>query len=165
MSGYRGHLAGGLAAAAVCTVLVSTLPYQQFAAYADLLQGWQVLAGVFVISMLFALFPDIDIKSKGQVLFYWMVFILDILLIWGRQITVAAYLGLIAMLPLLSKHRGWTHSIIAALVVPAPIVLLPYLYDDKTLPVAVIFYGAAVVGYVSHIALDGELPGRIKRLL
>jgi membrane-bound metal-dependent hydrolase YbcI (DUF457 family) len=115
--------------------------------------------------MLFALFPDIDIKSKGQSLFYWLIFIVDALLIWSKQIQAAAYLGIIALLPLLSKHRGWIHSIVAAFVVPAPIILVPYLYSECILTVAVLFYGAAVLGYLSHIALDGQLVNRLKRLI
>lgn len=50
--------------------------------------------------------PDVDTKSKGQSLFYWLVFTIDVLLIWNKQIQAAAYLGIIALLPLLSKHRG-----------------------------------------------------------
>lgn len=165
MSGYRGHLAGGLVAAVTCTIIVSLLPYQQMAEYADLLHGWRVLAGVFFVAMLFALFPDIDIKSEGQKLFYWAAFIVDGLLIWDKQILVAAYLGFIAMLPLLSKHRGWTHSIIAAFTVPLPIIVVPYLYDGRMVAVGILLYGAAVVGYVSHIALDGQLFDRLRRLL
>ena len=155
MAGYKGHIAGGLVTAVACTFAVSLLPYEQLSAYADLLQGWQTLAGVFIVAMLFALFPDVDIKSKGQSLFYWLIFIVDALLIWNKQIQAAAYLGVIALLPLLSKHRGWTHSVVAAFLVPSPIVLVPYLYSERIVAVAVLFYGAAVVGYLSHIALDG----------
>lgn len=152
-------------AALAYTAVVSVLPYQQFASYANLLHGWQTLAGVCIVAMLFALFPDIDIKSEGQKLFYWSAFILDALLIWGKQIHVAAYLGFIAMLPLLSKHRGWTHSPIAAILVPSPIIIIPYWYDGRMLPLSILFYGAAVLGYVSHIALDGQLLPRLRHLL
>ena len=165
MAGYKGHIAGGLVTAVACTFAVSLLPYEQLSAYADLLQGWQTLAGVFIVAMLFALFPDVDIKSKGQSLFYWLIFIVDALLIWNKQIQAAAYLGVIALLPLLSKHRGWTHSVVAAFLIPSPIVLVPYLYSERIVAVAVLFYGAAVVGYLSHIALDGQLVRRLKRLL
>lgn len=147
------------------TAAVSLLPVEQLATYANLLNSWQALAGVFVISVLFALFPDVDTKSKGQAIFYWAAFIIDALLIYNKQIQAAAYLGFIAMLPLLSRHRGWTHSIPAAFVVTAPIILIPYLYDGRMLPIAVIFYGAAVIGYLSHITLDGELLNRVKKLL
>lgn len=165
MPGYRGHLAGGLAAAVICTVAVGVMPYQQLAQYAHLLQGWQILTGVFIVAMLFALFPDVDIKSEGQKLFYWAAFLVDAFLIWYGFVHVAAYLGLLAMLPLLSKHRGWTHSPLAAFIVPAPMLIIPYLYDDHALALGVIFYAASVVGYLSHILLDGQLLVRLRRLL
>ncbi len=165
MPGYKGHIAGGFVAAAASTLLVSALPYRQFASYANLLHGWQTLAGVFVVAMLFALFPDIDIKSEGQKLFYWAAFLLDAVLVWAKQMNAAAYLGFIAMLPLLSKHRGWTHSVYAAFLVPVPIIVIPYWYDGRMLPLSLLFYGAAVVGYLSHIALDGKLLGRLRQLL
>ena len=155
MAGYRGHIAGGLAAALACTLAVSMLPYEQLSTYANLLQGWQTLAGVFMVAMLFALFPDVDIKSKGQALFYWLVFTIDVLLIWNKQIQAAAYLGLLAMLPLLTKHRGWTHSKWAMVLVPLPIVIVPYLYSETMLPISLVYYMAAVSGYFSHLLFDG----------
>lgn len=165
MAGYKGHIAGGLVAALACTFAVSLLPYEQLSTYANLLQGWQTLVGIFIVAMLFALFPDVDIKSKGQSLFYWLVFTVDVLLIWNNQIQAAAYLGVIALLPLLSKHRGWTHSLVAAFVVPLPIIIIPYIYSERLLAISMLFYGAAVVGYASHIALDGQLINRLKRLI
>ena len=165
MASYKGHVAGGFVAAAAYTAAVSLLPVDRLADYAHLLTGWQVLTGVFIIAMLFGLFPDVDTKSKGQGIFYWAAFLLLALLIWAQEFQVAAYFGLVCTLPLLSKHRGWTHSIMAAFLVPAPIIVMPYIYSDKLLPVAVLFYGAAVVGYLSHILLDGELLDRLKKLL
>ncbi len=164
MSSYRGHLVGGVAAAGIYTAAMLFVPIVQFATYANLLHDYQVFIAVFVVAMLFALFPDVDTKSKGQGIFYWGAFILNILLIWNKQIQAAAYLGLVAMLPLLTHHRGWTHSVWAALLVPLPIVGVPYLFSDRMLPVSLVFYGAAVVGYLSHLALDGVLLRGVKRL-
>lgn len=72
------------------------------------------------------------------------------------------YLGLIGILPLLGHHRGITHSKLAAFLVPLPIVLVPYLYDEKMLPISLVHYGAAVVGYLSHLLLDGLLWKRFR---
>lgn len=157
MASYRGHLVGGFVAAAGYTVAVTMLPVAQMAEYAHILSGWEAIAAVFIIAILFSLFPDVDTKSKGQLLFYWAVFILDGLLIWTRHLEAAAYLGLIAILPLLGHHRGITHSKLAAFIVPLPIIIIPYLYNDKMLPISVIYYGAAVVGYLSHLLLDGMI--------
>ena len=155
MASYRGHLVGGFIGAAVYALAVTLLPVQRMAEYAHILSGWEAIASVFIIAMLFGLFPDVDTKSKGQLLFYWAVFLLDALLIWTRHLEAAAYLGIVATLPLLGHHRGITHSKVAAFIVPLPIVIIPYLYNEKMLPISVVYYGAAVVGYLSHLLLDG----------
>lgn len=157
MANYKGHLVGGFVGATVYTCAMLLVPVERLAEYAQLLENWQPIAAVFVVAMLFALFPDVDTNSKAQDIFFWTVFVLDILLIWNGQLQAAAYLGLIAMLPIISHHRGWTHRKWAAFVVPLPIVVVPYLYSDKMLAIGVVLYGAAVVGYLSHLLLDGQL--------
>ncbi len=157
MASYKGHLVGGFVGAAVYTGVILFLPVQRLAEYANLLHGWQAIAAVFVLAMLFGLFPDVDTNSKAQDIFYWVVFGLDVALIWAGNVHAAAFLGLIAMLPILTNHRGWTHAKWAAFVVPLPIVVVPYLYDSKMVPICAIFYGAAVVGYLSHLLFDGLL--------
>lgn len=157
MANYRGHLAGGLAAATVYTGVMLLVPVKEFAEYANFLHDWQPLAAVFVVSMLFGLFPDVDTNSKAQDIFYWAVFMFDVLLIWTGNIQAAAYLGVVAMLPILAHHRGWTHAKWAAFIVPLPIVIVPYLYDDKMMAISLVFYGAAVMGYLSHLLFDGLL--------
>ncbi len=48
------------------------------------------------------------------------------------------------------------------LVVPLPILLLPYLYNEEMLPISSIYYGAAVAGYFSHLFLDGLIWRRFR---
>lgn len=162
MANYKGHLAGGFVGAAGYTLAMLFVPVERFAEYAGLLSDWQPIAAVFVVAMLFALFPDVDTNSKAQDIFYWTVFPLDIVLIWNGQLQAAAYLGLIAMLPIIAHHRGWTHRKWAAFAVPLPIVFIPFLYDPKLLPISLVLYGAAVVGYLSHLLLDGLLIKRFR---
>lgn len=162
MANYKGHIAGGLAAGVCYALAMAAVPVEQLAEYGKLLDDWQALAAVFVIAMLFALFPDVDTNSKAQDIFFWLVFIVDVLLIYGGYFTAAAFLGLIAMLPILTHHRGWTHAKWAMVVVPLPIVLVPWLYSDKLLPIAVVYYGAALAGYFSHLLLDGLIWRRIR---
>jgi hypothetical protein len=119
------------------------------------LHDWQAMAAVLVLSVLFALFPDVDTNSKGQNIFYGLAFAVDVLLIWSGNIQAAAYLGLLALLPIVGKHRGWTHSKLAMFLVPLPIILVPYLYNEEMLRISLVYYGAAVVGYFSHLLLDG----------
>lgn len=155
MANYKGHIAGGLVASAAYAAVISFTPVKQFAETARLLQDWQALFAIFVIGMLFALFPDVDTNSKAQDIFFGIVFPLDILLLWQGYIQAAAYLGLIAMLPIIGHHRGWTHKKWSMFVIPLPILVVPFLYNNLILPISIIYYGAAVVGYFSHLLLDG----------
>ena len=155
MANYKGHIAGGVLAGAAYMAIILFVPLAYLADTAGILQGWQAIVAVFVLAVLFGLFPDVDTNSKAQDIFLGLAFVTDVLLIATGEIQAAAYLGLIAMLPIITHHRGWTHSKWAMFVVPLPILLVPYLYNQAMLPVSVVYYGAAVAGYFSHLLFDG----------
>ena len=155
MANYKGHIAGGLAAGAVYTGILLFVPLTYFAEAAGVLQGWQAFAAVFVLAVLFGLFPDVDTNSKAQDIFLGVAFSIDVILIATDHLQAAAYLGLIAMLPIITHHRGWTHRRWAMVVVPLPILLVPWLYTSAMSLPSLIYYGAAVAGYFSHLLLDG----------
>ncbi|MBA2279568.1 metal-dependent hydrolase [Candidatus Saccharibacteria bacterium] len=155
MANYKGHVVGGAAAGAIYALALAYVPVERFAEAAGVLYDAQALAAIIIIAILFGLFPDVDTNSKAQDLFFGIIFPLDILLLWNGQIEAAAYLGLIAMLPIIGHHRGWTHKKWAMLIIPLPILLIPYLYNDKILPISTVYYGAAVAGYFSHLLFDG----------
>jgi len=155
MANWKGHVAGAVVVGGAYAGAVSFAPVERFAEMAGVLHDWQAMAAVLVLAVLFGLFPDIDTNSKGQNIFYGLALGTDILLIWSGNIQAAAYLGLIAMLPVVGKHRGWTHSRLAMLVIPLPILLIPYLYNQEMLQIGLVYYGAAVAGYFSHLLLDG----------
>lgn len=120
------------------------------------------------LSILFSLFPDIDIKSKGQLLFYRLLFILDVALVVGQMFREAAILGLLALIPILSRHRGWTHSMWAAAVVPLPLLLAP-IYAAGHVSAEIVFewapfYVGAVAGYTSHLLADGMFARPSRRV-
>jgi len=119
------------------------------------LQDWQLLIGLFVIAVLFGLFPDIDTNSMGQNIFFGIAFVAEIVLIVSGKFEPAAYLGLLAMTPIIGKHRGWTHSKLAMVLVPSPILIIPYLHNRHVWTLGLLIYGAAVAGYFSHLLLDG----------
>lgn len=157
MSSYKGHLFGGVLFFIPFVFVVGfffdyhLLPLWQYAAQ---------LAVLFGITLLFALFPDVDIKSKGQKIFYWIFLLLDLALILRGLWREAAFLGLFAMTPLISKHRGWTHSFWAALLIPLPFILLPVWYADAAWQTGLPYYLAAVTGNLSHRFMDGIFFGR-----
>lgn len=164
MAGWKGHVAGGFICIGTYTAAISFLPIYKLAEAAGLMQDWHVMAVIFVVGALFAIFPDIDTNSKAQDLFFGIAFVLDVLLIVLGAIELAAYLGLIAMLPIISHHRGWTHRLWAMVIVPLPILIVPFLYKDTLLPITTIYYGAAVIGYGSHLLFDGLIWYKLSRL-
>lgn len=147
MPGYKGHLNGGLISGALVIVVAVVMGYLS----RDPLQ----LAGLMGFCLLGALFPDIDTDSKGQNLFYTGLIIIDGILIYKHHYRWAAWVGLIAMLPALGHHRGWTHTWWAMLIVPLPIVIIPYLFfNGDGVHIFKNFYVAFTLGYFSHLLLD-----------
>lgn len=167
MAGYKGHLAGGLVFfglyfAGLAFVFSVDQAYQRFSGF-EMVAVPAVLLG---LCLMFSLWPDVDINSVGQNLFYSLFFLVDVLLIAQREFEWAAYLGLFAILPILGKHRGWTHTYWAMLLVPSPLLVLPYVLSPARPLAGLPFYGAAVVGYFSHLFMDGlvvALPRRRAR--
>jgi membrane-bound metal-dependent hydrolase YbcI (DUF457 family) len=68
---------------------------------------------------------------------------------------LASFLGLFAMLPIISNHRGWTHSIYAVVLIPAPFLIIPIWIENQYTLAGLEYYLAAVVGYLSHRFMDG----------
>jgi membrane-bound metal-dependent hydrolase YbcI (DUF457 family) len=155
MPGYRGHLTGGIFAyalymGALAAAFAVDAAWQQL----GLIELVAYPIGLLGTCLMFALWPDVDTNSKGQDVFYTIFFVADLMLIAARRFEEAAYLGLFAILPILGKHRGWTHTYWAMLLVPLPLVVLPYVLAPERPLSGLPFYGAAVVGYASHLLLD-----------
>jgi membrane-bound metal-dependent hydrolase YbcI (DUF457 family) len=155
MANYKGHLVGAVVVNTAYVAGASLLPGDILAETGGLFSNWQFVAFLYFVAMLFGLWPDIDTNSKGQDIFFTAGFILNLVLIWNGYLEASAYLGLLAMTPIVGKHRGWTHSIWAMLLVPSSIMLVSFLYRDEIFPATIIIYGAAVAGYFSHLLLDG----------
>ncbi|MEF8796788.1 MAG: metal-dependent hydrolase [Salinivenus sp.] len=155
MAGYKGHLAGAtlfvLGYIALLAYAFSVdAAYEQFSVLEQI--GYPL--SLVALALLFGLWPDVDTNSKGQRVFYSIFLVTDLFLIATEQFRAAAYLGLVALLPVLSHHRGWTHTWWAMLLIPSPLLILPYLHVPERPLVGLPFYGAAVVGYLSHLVVD-----------
>jgi membrane-bound metal-dependent hydrolase YbcI (DUF457 family) len=155
MAGYKGHIAGATLFA-VGYLIVLGYAFSIDAAYRNFSVVEQIgyPLALVTLALLFALWPDVDTDSKGQRMFYSIFFVTDLFLIVTEQFRAAAYLGLVALLPVLSKHRGWTHTWWAMLLIPSPLLILPYFHVPDRPLVGLPFYGAAVVGYFSHLVVD-----------
>ena len=156
MAGYRGHIAGASVFYAVYLAVLALI-YAVDAAYTQFtlveLIAYPVV--LFGLCLMFGLWPDVDTNSVGQDIFYTVFFLVDVVLIATRHFEEAAYLGLFAILPVLGKHRGWTHTWWAMLLIPAPLLILPYIFFPERPLWGLPFYGAAVIGYFSHLFMDG----------
>ena len=188
MSMFREHWIGGLVAysaffvvSLIATITVS-LVYAVPMTWNPTLSLHPLKAiGCFAIAVLFGLWPDVDIKSKSQKLFYKILFVLNVVLIvvWQKYLE-SALLGLFAMLPIMSKHRGWTHARVTMLLLPGVFLLVPVyaaypewhsgrtffdafnaLRESGELPGLILtglpFYVASFIGYATHLYLDGIL--------
>lgn len=176
MSDYRGHVAAGAAFYAVVAfaLIVVIPPVTGWDGHLLIVEWWEVPAQLLV-AVLAALWPDVDITSHGRKLFYRLFLVLDVYLIASGAWQAAAFLGLVAILPGLGKHRGWTHRLWAALLVPLPIVIVPLFLrtgwkltsapDLTSLGQGAPYYLAAVTGYMSHLAADGLLGRGISAVI
>ena len=81
MSGYKGHIAGAIAINTVYVAGVRLLPGEMLERWDISLTDWQLLLGLFVIAVLFGLFPDVDTNSMGQNIFFGIAFLAMIVLI------------------------------------------------------------------------------------
>lgn len=148
MPGYKGHITGSLVAGGIAAVAAFMLGYHFLVTPSQ-------IAGLVGFCLLGGLFPDSDTDSKGQNLFYGLLIVGDGALIYFRQYSWAAWVGLFAMLPALGHHRSWTHAWWAMLVVGIPIVVIPVMVLGRSsFMVYLPFYVAFTVGYFSHLLLD-----------
>jgi len=164
MAGYKGHIAGAIVFFVIYFfgLLFAFSAGATFAQF-DSLEHLAYPAALFCLCIMFGLWPDVDTNSKAQDIFYVLFFLVDIVLIATKRIEAAAYLGLFAILPVLGKHRGWTHTWWAMLLIPAPLLLIPGLVFPDRPFAALPLYGAAVVGYFSHLFMDGLIVPFNKR--
>ena len=188
MSMFREHWIGGLVAystfyivSLIVTIAVSVLDAVPVAWNPTISLNPLKVIGCFTIAVLFGLWPDVDIKSKSQRIFYTILFVLNAaLIVFWRKYLESALLGLFAMLPIMSKHRGWTHARVTMLLLPGLFLLVPIyatypewhsggtlldafdaLLKSEELPSLILtglpFYVASFIGYASHLYLDGIL--------
>ncbi|WP_243364244.1 metal-dependent hydrolase [Fundidesulfovibrio terrae] len=147
MPGFKGHIAGSLAATGAVLGGAWWLGLYR--------PEPKVMAILAALAVLGSLFPDVDTNSKGRHLYYGAAVIADAALILKGLYRYAALLGFCALLPAVGSHRGWTHTWWAGLVIPSPIVIGPMMLMGLAWQILLPFYLAAVLGYYSHLLLDG----------
>jgi hypothetical protein len=150
MPGYRAHI--------FCAVLLYGLLVLCIGAF---LKSYLVLSGGLCAIIAGALFPDIDIKSKGQHYLYWIYAAtlgLLLLLHWRhpKQLwtDLIICLAVLTIAPMLGRHRGITHAPLFVLALGATFwIISAGFYPQYT--AHFFFYSCCfVLGALSHIWLD-----------
>ena len=167
MAGYEAHLAGGglTAGGTGAVAFFMETPMREMgwisARFPDfstwITQTWEgaVYASTLVaVCLLFSIWPDVDTDSKAQRIFGQLLVLGLLALIWAERFRAASMLGFYAALPMMGRHRGWTHTWWAMAVVPAPLAMLPYFYMPGAPWIGVPYYVAATAGYTTHLFID-----------
>ncbi len=191
MSMFREHWIGGIVVYSTFFVISFIATITVPILYDTVPQDWNPtippvhapveIIGCFAVAVLFGLWPDVDIKSKSQKIFYRVLFAVNVvLIIFLQRYLESALLGLFAMLPIMSRHRGWTHAKLTMILLPSVFLFIPIyagypewqsgsdlveqfnaLQDWNHLPDAILsglpFYVAGFIGYATHLHLDGIL--------
>ena len=111
MPGYKGHLVGGVVAFGLLFAVLMYLICTQ--------QPSHLMIGEWLLcSLAGALFPDIDVKSKGQKYFYYVVFIFLAFLAAQQRFQMLTCFSFIAITPMLARHRGIFHCQWFVITVP-----------------------------------------------
>ena len=154
---FRGHVKVGIVTYFIAIVpIIAWILYRQNWAVTELWQYWWEILICFVLCVIGAMAPDIDIKSKSQRIIYAILIPIDLVLILFTYYREAAIIGFFAILPNVLKHRGQLHSRSAAIILPAPLLIIPILATGKLeyQQLGVSYYIAAVFGYMSHLIAD-----------
>lgn len=148
MPGYKGHIVGGVA---IFVLLLYMLESKCTTSSTALQWFGCTIAG--------ALFPDIDVKSKGQKYFYWVVLAALMVLILFQKYELLAICGVVSITPMLCKHRGIFHEVWFVIAVPcvswAALSMAYPRYVESFFFLAIFF----IAGALSHLYLDRGLRG------
>lgn len=146
MPGYRTHVVGGIGA--------FTILFYVFQKVASSHSAFLTALSCFFVTILGALFPDVDTKSKGQMIFYQGLLLYLLFLLWTENFKTFMIITCLFMLPLLVPHRGLFHRIwfLTFLTIGASgIVLLFFSKQSYDLIVHILFF---YIGALSHVFLD-----------
>ena len=144
MPNYKNHLIGGVGAYAVLLIVLQRIQPISLLSLGE----WLIcaLAG--------SLFPDIDIKSKGQKYFYYAMLLVMIVLIIKHRFSLLAICSVMAVVPMLVRHRGIFHRLWFVILFPLTmwyVISVSVPTVSKIILFDVLFF---IAGSISHLWLD-----------
>lgn len=143
MPGYKGHLVGGAVIYAIGLFLLQSLH-----------PAWTTMAEWLLFAFAGALFPDIDIKSKGQKVFYRILLIVfGVLLIKGR-FQIFILISMLAVVPMIVRHRGMFHKLWFVVGFPSLVAIGITAYFPHYCAIVLYDVSFFIAGAISHLWLD-----------
>jgi hypothetical protein len=115
---------------------------------------------VWLLAYGFALYPDVDTKSTPQKVFFRLLFVISLVLIGLKLFQVCAVVLTLSIIPLLFKHRGFTHWWLSAIFIPMIFFMLFELFIVGGLLSSAFFLKyfwymiASTAGWSTHLILD-----------
>lgn len=119
--------------------------------------SWERKIELLMYTLIGALFPDIDTKSKIQRVMYIIFFFLLLLLAYTQQYFAATITGILSCVPLMVHHRALFHSMLfLSLLGVCAIVFVHLQCPAYTVSMSynTIFF---LAGVFSHLYADGSL--------
>jgi len=153
MPGYRGHLVGGTVTYLVILQFIKSMQ-----------PSISVIISGFVFCLVGSLFPDVDIKSKGQKLFYTLALIMLCIFLYYERTDFFIGLSLLALVPLLVKHRGLFHQLWFLIFISLSTGLLIGSFHAHFSMWAMKNALFFLAGTISHIVLDRVIT-RLKYMM
>lgn len=147
MPGYKGHSVGGLIAFGALRFALDSLRPTPLTSI-----EWGAC------TLLGALFPDIDIKSRGQNIFYLALAVGYGLALMAGKLTWSPFFVAAALFPMLMRHRGLSHNVWFAVAISGCIGLglsIVFPAHAQAAWLDALFFGA---GVLSHLVLDAWMP-------
>lgn len=156
MPGYKGHLVGGVLAFGLLFFVLAGVIVQP---------SMVTMVEWLLFTLAGALFPDIDIKSKGQKYFYYVIFLFFIILAVRQRYEMLSCFSFVIITPMLARHRGVFHS--PRFIVAMPLIL--WIMVSMSMPQVskqfffdMLFF---MIGALSHLWLDFGTRQMIRRSL
>lgn len=143
MPGYRGHLVGGFVAFGLVRFLLVPVNPTFITSIEWLL-----------VTLFGALFPDIDIKSRGQNIFYLALMVIYLGVLLMGKIAWSPFFVFAALFPMLLNHRGFSHNFLFLIILASAVgfglsaAFPSYAYAAW---LNALFLGS---GMISHVMLD-----------
>jgi hypothetical protein len=155
MPGYKAHISFGILWYSIALLIV----------YKIYMPSIILMGELAVCIALGSLFPDIDIKSKGQKYMYTIFFITAIPLLYMHYFFIVAVGGWLLCIPMMVKHRGIFHDPLIMHMLIIVLWFLWYIHFSSTAKQYILHVLCFTLGMYSHVMLDYGIAHFFKKLI